>query len=86
MALNASRRLLRCDTPFTLQLTLGERGTRMKIEITKANLDKVESDALVVFVSKKADSKAAANKNGAKKDDKKKDSPKVSVEGVTKAL
>lgn len=57
----------------------------MKIELVKSSLDNVGADALVVFVSKKAESKAAKNV-GTKKSATKKDSPKVSVEGVSKAL
>lgn len=62
----------------------------MKIELVKSNLENVGADALVVFVSKKAEPKpnklTGAKKNDAKKDAKKSDSPKVAVEGVSKAL
>lgn len=61
----------------------------MKFEIVKSNLEQLTTDLLVIFTSKKSESKSG---KGKAKDAKKKsasaagDSSKVSIEGVSKAL
>lgn len=61
----------------------------MKFEIKKSNLEQLTTDLLVIFTSKKSESKAANSKardGKKKKDSKSSDSAKVVFEGVSKAI
>ena len=59
----------------------------MQIEIKKSTLDNLGADALVVFVSKKADGKNAAKVAGKNKAKAKANvGPKISIDGVSKAI
>ncbi len=60
----------------------------MKFEIKKSNLEQLTTDLLVIFTSKKSESKGDKSKTGEgkKKKDSAGDSSKVLIEGVSKAL
>lgn len=65
-----------------------EKGGDMKIELVKSNLEKVTSDALILFTSQKPASKSDSSKDSKKKSDKKAESPgaRVLIDGVSQAL